>query len=159
MSSALARARNRRAVPTENNQRNDTQLPSPASTQPSPRPNTINDIFNTIKIRLDELENNQKTISGNTSFSEQLISEYEARFETILSEITEMKDIIMKLQSFTMEVNKSLYDDRINILSNDANDVIIDIDNDENENEKNVNTLSTESNFQAINETQIKQSI
>ena len=31
-----------------------------------------------------------------------------------------MKDVIMKLQTFTMEVNKSLYDDRINILSNDA---------------------------------------
>ena len=28
-----------------------------------------------------------------------------------------MKDIVMKLQTFTMEVNKNLYDERIKILS------------------------------------------
>jgi len=116
MSSALARARNRRSTPTENNP------PSPTAQQPPGRiqqPNTLNGIFNTIKIRLDDLENNQNAIDGNSSFSEELVTEYEARFETILSEITEMKDIIMKLQSFTMEVNKALYDDRIKILSED----------------------------------------
>ena len=31
------------------------------------------------------------------------------------------KDVIMKLQSFTMEVNKSLYDDRIRIMSDNIN--------------------------------------
>ena len=120
MSSALARARNRRGGTQETIQKNQqppTPPPSPSNNQ---RPNTINDIFNTIKIRLDGLEENQKDMAGNSSFSEELISEYEARFETILNEITQMKDVIMKLQTFTMEVNKSLYDDRINILSNDA---------------------------------------
>lgn len=120
MSSALARARNRRGGTQETvqtNQKPPTPPPSPSNNQ---RPNTINDIFNTIKIRLDGLEENQKDMAGNSSFSEELISEYEARFETILNEITQMKDVIMKLQTFTMEVNKSLYDDRINILSNDA---------------------------------------
>tara|TARA_Y100000389_G_C17350956_1_gene458431 strand:+ start:233 stop:685 length:453 start_codon:yes stop_codon:yes gene_type:complete len=120
MSSALARARNRRGGTQETvqtNQKPPTPPPSPSNNQ---RPNTINDIFNTIKIRLDGLEENQKDMVGNSSFSEELISEYEARFETILNEITQMKDVIMKLQTFTMEVNKSLYDDRINILSNDA---------------------------------------
>lgn len=120
MSTALARARNRRGGTQETvqtNQKPPTPPPSPSNNQ---RPNTINDIFNTIKIRLDGLEENQKDMAGNSSFSEELISEYESRFETILNEITQMKDVIMKLQTFTMEVNKSLYDDRINILSNHA---------------------------------------
>ena len=130
MSSALARARNRRSTPTENNPPTNNP-PSPTAQQPPGRiqqPNTLNGIFNTIKIRLDDLENNQNAIDGNSSFSEELVTEYEARFETILSEITEMKDIIMKLQSFTMEVNKALYDDRIKILSEDNsinNEIIV----------------------------------
>jgi hypothetical protein len=131
MSSALARARNRRSTPTENNPPTNNP-PSPTAQQPPGRiqqqPNTLNGIFNTIKIRLDDLENNQNAIDGNSSFSEELVTEYEARFETILSEITEMKDLIMKLQSFTMEVNKALYDDRIKILSEDNsinNEIIV----------------------------------
>ena len=119
MSSAIARAKNRRGVAPENLQKKQEMPTPPPSPSNNKRPNTINEIFNTIKIRLDGLEDNQKDMVGNTSFSEELITEYESRFETILNEITQMKDVIMKLQTFTMEVNKSLYDDRIKILSNE----------------------------------------
>lgn len=121
MSSALARARNRRAAPSETN---NTAPPSPVVASTTPRPTSINDIFNTIKIRLDGLETEQNVTRENTSFSEELIVEYESRFELILKEITEMKDLIMKVQSFTMEVNKSLYNDRIHILSAESNSSI-----------------------------------
>jgi len=142
MSSALARARNRRGGTQETIQKPPTPPPSPSSN--NQRPNTINDIFNTIKIRLDGLEENQKDMAGNSSFSEELISEYEARFETILNEITQMKDVIMKLQTFTMEVNKSLYDDRINILSNDADIEQVEEISEENESSDETEPIHTE---------------
>jgi hypothetical protein len=150
MSSALARARNRRGGTQETvqtNQKPPTPPPSPSNNQ---RPNTINDIFNTIKIRLDGLEENQKDMAGNSSFSEELISEYEARFETILNEITQMKDVIMKLQTFTMEVNKSLYDDRINILSNDADIQEIEHISQENDSSDETEPIHTEEIIKSI---------
>lgn len=150
MSSALARARNRRGGTQETvqtNQKPPTPPPSPSNNQ---RPNTINDIFNTIKIRLDGLEENQKDMVGNSSFSEELITEYEARFETILNEITQMKDVIMKLQTFTMEVNKSLYDDRINILSNDADIQEIEHISEENESSDETEPIHTEEIIKSI---------
>jgi len=150
MSSALARARNRRGGTQETvqtNQKPPTPPPSPSNNQ---RPNTINDIFNTIKIRLDGLEENQKDMVGNSSFSEELITEYEARFETILNEITQMKDVIMKLQTFTMEVNKSLYDDRINILSNDADIQEIEHISEENDSSDETEPIHTEEIIKSI---------
>jgi hypothetical protein len=35
----------------------------------------------------------------------------------LAEEIADLKDIVLKLQSYTMEVNKTLMEDRINILS------------------------------------------
>ena len=35
-----------------------------------------------------------------------------------------LKDIVMQLQTYTMSVNKALYDERINILSDLGNNVI-----------------------------------
>jgi hypothetical protein len=46
-----------------------------------------------------------------------LIEEYNARFDIIADELASLKDTIMKLQTFTMEVNKTLMEDRIRILS------------------------------------------
>jgi hypothetical protein len=39
----------------------------------------------------------------------------------LAEEITTMKDVIMKLQAFTMDVNKTLFEERIQIMS-DMND-------------------------------------
>jgi hypothetical protein len=56
--------------------------------------------------------NNQNSEEINAVFEE-----YNARFDIIADEIAGMKDLIMKLQSYTMEVNKTLMQDRIHILS------------------------------------------
>ena len=45
------------------------------------------------------------------------LDEMEAKFMMLAEEITTMKDVIMKLQSFTMDVNKTLFDERIHIMS------------------------------------------
>ena len=39
------------------------------------------------------------------------------KFFMLAEEITSMKDIVVKLQSFTMEVNKTLMEERVRILS------------------------------------------
>jgi len=46
-----------------------------------------------------------------------LSDEINAKFEMLANEVGELKDIVLKLQSFTMEVNKTLYEERIQMLS------------------------------------------
>lgn len=48
-----------------------------------------------------------------------VIEEYNARFDIIADELALLKDTVLKLQTYTMEVNKSLMQDRIRILSDE----------------------------------------
>lgn len=58
---------------------------------------------------------------GNSTVSEGAINglsdEINAKFEMLANEVGELKDIVLKLQSFTMEVNKTLFEERIQMLS------------------------------------------
>lgn len=51
----------------------------------------------------------------------EILSEYNSRFDLLAEEINNLKDIVMKLQSYTMDVNKTLMEERINILSDLGN--------------------------------------
>ena len=51
-----------------------------------------------------------------------VVDEFNHRFELLAGELDIMKDIVLKLQSFTMEVNKTLMNERIQILSELGND-------------------------------------
>jgi len=46
-----------------------------------------------------------------------VIDEFNSRFEMLATEINELKDLLMKLQSYTMDVNKMLLNERIQIFS------------------------------------------
>jgi len=46
-----------------------------------------------------------------------VISEFNERFEILAVEINTIKDVVLKLQSFTMDVNKMLLNERIRVLS------------------------------------------
>ena len=48
---------------------------------------------------------------------QEVLSEFSNRFDMIVEEVTTLKDIVLKLQSYTMDVNKTLMEERINILS------------------------------------------
>lgn len=50
-----------------------------------------------------------------------MVEEFNHRFELLATEIDTLKDIVLKLQSFTMEINKTLVDERIHILSDLGN--------------------------------------
>ena len=47
-----------------------------------------------------------------------LADEINIRFELFANEIANLKDTVMKLQTYTMDVNKMLVNERIQILSN-----------------------------------------
>lgn len=125
MSSALAAAKRRRAFGQQNNTTQQTP-PSTPRAQPEPQTSpapvstnksmTINQAFKSMDERITNLD--EKLAQQSTSaLPEGLIEEYEQRFDMILNEIVNIKEILLKLQTFSMEVNKSLHDERIKILS------------------------------------------
>ena len=46
-----------------------------------------------------------------------LADEINAKFVMLAGEVENLKDIVLKLQAYTMEVNKTLYEERIHVLS------------------------------------------
>ncbi len=141
MSTALASARRRRAGP-------ETVAPTPGVRQTVPQPSfpcsnqslqpnmapglTLPQVIALVDKRLNSLElfmQTQSQIHPNQSNEEDVneamtqlkavTDEYNARFDIIADELALLKDTVLKLQTFTMEVNRSLMQDRIHILSND----------------------------------------
>ena len=51
----------------------------------------------------------------------EILNEFSARFDMIVEEVATLKDIVLKLQTYTMDVNKTLLEERINILSDLGN--------------------------------------
>ena len=81
---------------------------------------TIQQVISDFDGRIKNLEESAKTvvqIPAESSINPELIDEYNSRFEIIANELADLKNFILKLQTFTMEVNKSLHDDRIHMLS------------------------------------------
>ena len=133
MSSSIAAAKRRRAGIAES-----------APPSPSPSPSQQNGISGTIPARLTfqqvismldarliklESGNDRPSIVEGTSETNVSIGEYIAemdnKFSILVEEITNLKDIVMKLQSYTMEVNKMLTEERIHIMSEfNANDEV-----------------------------------
>jgi predicted nucleic acid-binding Zn-ribbon protein len=51
----------------------------------------------------------------------EILEEYNNRFVLLAEEIGQLKDIVMKLQTYTMDVNKMLLEERVNVLSDIGN--------------------------------------
>jgi hypothetical protein len=47
----------------------------------------------------------------------EILAEYDARFQMLAAEIHDMKEIVLKLQSYTMDVNKTLLEERVQIMN------------------------------------------
>ena len=155
MSNSIAAAKKRRAgIQPTTPQQQPTQIQSQSaetSSMNSPKL-TLPQVIAVIDNRLINLEQFMKEIKENGEQLEQFASEdtenievndssevikvpiaeyvveMDKKFELLVEEISELKDIVLKLQSFTMEVNKTLMEDRIQILSDYKN---IQIDNTE----------------------------
>ena len=130
MSKANSSARQRRAggavLPGQ-----DTKPVSPPSTIGSPQQQnglSLQQVIALVDKRLVNLETFAKetkaappstanSVSVNPEEINSLADEFNSKFELLANEVAELKDIVMKLQSYTMEVNKTLMQDRVRILS------------------------------------------
>jgi enamine deaminase RidA (YjgF/YER057c/UK114 family) len=138
-SSAVASARKRRAGITQTNPLETPQTSNNSGQQQQGL--TLPQVINVIDTRLTKLEKfmndtkeqretysnpmiqqsqiqtipnvEQSTISNLS----EIIDEFQQRFLLLAEEINSLKDTIIKLQSYTMDVNKTLMEERINILS------------------------------------------
>ena len=133
MSSSIAAAKRRRAGIAES----APPSPSPSPSQQNgisgtiPARFTFQQVISMLDARLIKLEsgNDRPSIVEGTSETNVSIGEYIAemdnKFSILVEEITNLKDIVMKLQSYTMEVNKMLTEERIHIMSEfNANDEV-----------------------------------
>lgn len=134
MSQANAAAIRRRVNPVNNAPGNSqqTQPNSNAGTTDSNNVNsgglTLPQVIAVIDRRLINLETFMKesktqplqpnvTVASSPDSLNELMEEYNHRFEIFADEIANMKDIVLKLQSYTMDVNKALMDERIHVFS------------------------------------------
>jgi len=138
MSQALASARKRRGVP----QNTPDLSPQPRSNMIQPNVNTsgltLPQVITIVDKRLTNLEQFMKevketgvTVSNNNNNSTDIlqneqeqtnwIDEFNHRFEVLAEELNNIKDVVLKLQSYTMEVNKTLLEERINVFSDLGN--------------------------------------
>lgn len=142
MSKSNASAKSRRAFidTTKQNQFNPS-IPTSSSTPSQPATGlTLQQVISVIDKRLinvetfmkeskeesskkvnfeDENQNNDngKDIYDNNNELNNIIIEYNSRFTLLAEEISNIKDTLLKLQTYTMSVNKTLMEERIQILS------------------------------------------
>ena len=137
MSQANSAARKRRA--------GGASLDSQSPAQTTPRPGqsqvpgglTLPQVIAVVDARLIKLETFMKetqqsagktqvqmqstpmpaNINSYNAMEEMDSSVFDEKFEVLANEIADLKDIVLKLQSYTMEVNKMLMEERITVLS------------------------------------------
>ena len=101
---------------------------SSASVPDTSRKLTLPEVISVFDKRISKLEENIKSTSNNTSNAMQassdtpsnlneILSEFNMRFEVLADEISTLKDTILRLQTFTMDVNKMLLNERVRVLS------------------------------------------
>ena len=88
---------------------------------------TFQQVISVIDTRLIKLETEMKSKSVVAPAQAQaqapapapadFMEEMDRKFMMLAEEITTMKDVVMKLQAFTMDVNKTLFEERIQIMS------------------------------------------
>lgn len=77
--------------------------------------------------------NNMQVLENNVLKTEieNMATEFNDRYELLATEIQSMKDIVLKLQAYTMEVNKTLMEERVRVLSDVDNSANLTIDEEE----------------------------
>lgn len=128
MSAANAAAIRRRV----SNQNSNVPPPVPETNTKKPTSNkeqkglTLPQVISNLDTRIKDLENKTPSLNGIDSvFSPSVLDEFNSRFEILANELSDIKETIMKLQTFTMEVNKTLFDERIQILSDVGNQTVV----------------------------------
>jgi hypothetical protein len=78
----------------------------------------------------NEKENDTKAVEMDVfdKILQSLTEEINNRFEILATEVSSLKDIVLKLQSYTMDVNKTLLNERLTVFSELPNEKNIGID-------------------------------
>jgi hypothetical protein len=100
MSSALAAIKKRKTEPPKPEQHIQPQTIAPNT--PVDKPKTGMELLQSLEKRVTEIE------TAHTFSS--IVEEYELRFKMIAEEIANMKDLLIKLQTFSMDLNTSLFE-------------------------------------------------
>ena len=128
MSNSIAAAKRRRAGVIEQQQPPPPPMPQQtAISAPGAVPAsrlTLPQIITLFDLRIAKLEKSAPAVSQSSAADDEknasiaeYVEEMDHKFSLLVEEITTLKDIVLKLQSFTMEVNKMLVDERIQIMS------------------------------------------
>ena len=86
---------------------------------------TLQQVITLIDKRLIALESNKKDLDNSSSFNnvnQNMMEEFNRRFELLAEEISNLKDIVLSLQSYTLDVNKVLMEERSRIMTEQLND-------------------------------------
>ena len=131
MSSSNAAAIRRRVNPQQQ-QTTPKVDKAPPQSPTNNKQMTIQQVINTMDQRLKQVETIMQNngTNNNTEDLSLIVDEFNNRFELIVTEMNSIKDTVMQLQTYTMSVNKTLFDERINILSDLGNNAIITDNND-----------------------------
>ena len=103
------------------------------SSPPAPQVNrpvdmTLPQVLQLLESRLRKLEQVQvkppvvdETKPSFENVISSLQTEYDSRFNMLVTEINQMKDIVLKLQTYTMDVNKTLLEERVHFMADLSN--------------------------------------
>lgn len=125
MSSSNAAAIRRRVGQQTSNTPPSTQQTNTKTT--SSNQMSIQQVITIMDKRMKQLENIAETNSKTEDLSA-IVDEFNNRFEMIVTELNSLKDTVLQLQTYTMDVNKTLFNERIQILSDLGNNPIISTD-------------------------------
>jgi uncharacterized membrane protein YgaE (UPF0421/DUF939 family) len=130
MSSASLAKKRRANISQTNNMPPPVQPPQSTANASRNVPLTLPQVLQMIDGRLLKLEKGmkeqQEVQSENVSVVREkeeddslnkILAEYDARFQMLAAEIHDMKEIVLKLQSYTMDVNKTLLEERVQIMN------------------------------------------
>ena len=94
-------------------------------------------------VKFDVEENSGENVSSNL---EEIISEFNSRFDILAEEVGNLKEIVLKLQTYTMDVNKVLIEKHIPSLSDLGANLTLDSiqENDEDNNGEVVDSPKSE---------------
>jgi hypothetical protein len=121
-----------------NLEKNVTEINKKQSTEEtSVQSSTINPAtsaqLNKIQEHVTEQTEFNKQIQENFQTVNENMNEYDSRFEILVSEIAELKFIVLKLQTYTMDVNKMLLEER-QLADSGCASVNTELDNNSNDN-------------------------
>lgn len=132
---AESSAVNQSAIPSNTNPSIGRPNTAPSSSSSSATGLTLPQVISVIDTRLIVLETFMKETKNTTTDSKdttliqtgqgqvqgpennEIMEEMDTRFDILAREIADLKDVVLKLQAYTMDVNKTLLEERIHILS------------------------------------------